>query len=261
LDNKIWFLSIENNIINGFISAVGEGKKAYITLCFGEIDVISELIKALEEEVKNKSFNEIWIHFFNPVQLPWYPLENVIHPGIQGVDTDSTLYSFYKENGYENNSLQETYYLDLNDYKERFLFYPNRNYSIEFYQKKKHKGFTEFLENLNAEHWKNMLQENHDSANPKPLLVVLTDNQVIGFAGPLSVSKEGRGVFGGIAVLPEYRGLRLGKYLFNNLCKSFKDMNASYMTLFTGYNNIAKHIYINSGFKVVKKFMTMKKEI
>jgi len=208
-----------------------------------------------------QQIQEIWIHFFNPVQLSWYPLPKVVHPGVQGVDRDSFLYPMYRELGYQNHSLQETYYLKLTEYKEHCIFYPNKSLSIDFYNSKIHKSLDPYTKKMKEKHWASVLLQNAEQVKPLPLLVALEDRQIIGFAGPLKVQENGRGYFAGIGILEEYRGQKLGKYLFNNLCQSLKDMGARYMTLFTGQNNVAKHIYLNTGFVVVKRFMTMKKTI
>lgn len=79
----------------------------------------------------------------------------------------------------------------------------------------------------------------------------------MGFAGPLCIADDFRGVFSGIEILSDVRNLGLGKILFQHLCFTLKKMGARYMTLFTGRNNVAKFIYLQSGFKVAESFALM----
>ena len=73
--------------------------------------------------------------------------------------------------------------------------------------------------------------------------------------------ESGRGFFAGIGVHSEYRKYGLGKSLFSTLCQSLKDIGAGYMTLFTGETNPARRIYASAGFKIVKTWSDMQKDI
>ncbi len=55
--------------------------------------------------------------------------------------------------------------------------------------------------------------------------------------------------------------INLVRLYFYSLCHELKNLGAEYMTLFTGKNNPAKYIYLNAGFKVVKQFALLKKEL
>ena len=52
-----------------------------------------------------------------------------------------------------------------------------------------------------------------------------------------------------------------GGVLFSVLCRSLKEIGASYMTLFTGETNPARYIYQSAGFKIVKTWADMEKKI
>ena len=84
---------------------------------------------------------------------------------------------------------------------------------------------------------------------------------VIGFSGPLKVQKSMRGYFTGIGIHSEYRGYGAGSVLFSALCKHLKDLGAHYMTLFTGENNPARHIYEREGFQIVRSWADMRKDL
>ena len=83
----------------------------------------------------------------------------------------------------------------------------------------------------------------------------------MGFTGPLAVQPSGRGYFTGIAVHPDCRGGGAGKVLFSSLCESLRDMGAGYMTLFTGEANPARNIYEAAGFRIVRTWADMRKEV
>ena len=84
---------------------------------------------------------------------------------------------------------------------------------------------------------------------------------VAGFAGPIIPSPSGRGYFSGIAVHPDHEKRGLGSVLFYNLCDEFKKAGARYMSLYTGVNNPALHIYEKAGFRPAREFAVMRKEL
>src|SRR5690606_33552040 len=108
------------------------------------------------------------------------------------------------------------------------------------------RGFSEaILTNINRE-------------TPYPIVTALHNNKAIGFAGPMHISDDKRGIFYGIELNSEHRGLGLGKALFHILVDSLKNMDAEYMTLFTGRTNPARNIYMDAGFKLMHSFSTLK---
>ena len=259
IQNKLVFVSYDGEI-NGFISASVDHKKAYINLVFGEKDIQKTLIIRLEKTLITMDIKEIWIHFFNPTKLAWYPLRDVVHPGIQGVVRDSDLHHLYQDLGYQENSIQETYYQSLDDFDIRDVEIDQID-KVDFYDEKKHLGLFDFAKNIGVKDWKNTIIFNQKSKDPLPLLVALDQNRVVGFTGPIIKETSQRGYFAGIAILEDYRGKGLGKALFFKLCQVLKNSGSKYMTFFTGTNNPAKYIYQRAGFKVVETFVTMKKSL
>ena len=63
----------------------------------------------------------------------------------------------------------------------------------------------------------------------------------------------------GAAIAPALGGA--GTALFASLCMGLKDMGAEYMTLFTGENNPARNIYRAAGFKIVRTWANMRREL
>jgi ribosomal protein S18 acetylase RimI-like enzyme len=262
------FLALDEreSSIYGFILGHFRNDKSYISLLYGNsYDSKDSLIQFYDQSMIDLKIKETYLHFFNPVSLPWYPIEDIVHPCFQGVIVGSENEVIYLKNHYIVNSIQDTYYRDLKKFeipesiKEQTTFNQKDGYEITIYDQKKHLKILEFTENINAPHWKNVILENINRKDPLPILVALKDNQVIGFAGPLRVEENGRGYFAGIGVLETERGKKIGKTLFFMLCQTLKNMGSSYMTLFTGRENAARFIYLSAGFKVVKSFNTMKK--
>jgi len=257
--DKMVFVSYDQEI-NGFISACLDNDKAYISLLFGQKDIQEALYKTMEEALLTLNIKTVWIHFFNPVKLPWYPLEDVVHPAIQGVVYQSDLYKVYDKLGFKEHSIQETYYQSLDDFNfDYHQIYHSEQ--IEFYDPEKHHGLTDFANQIGVEDWKNTILFNEKAKQPQPLLVALDNQKVVGFTGPIIKEPSQRGYFAGIGILDAYRKRGLGKALFYRLCHELKQIGASYMTFFTGINNSAKYIYLSAGFKVVERFATMKKNL
>lgn len=258
IEGKIVFVS-HNDKLDGFISCNIVGKKAYISLVYGEETIILELLKTLEKFLSGSGVFEILIHFFNPVKLAWNPKPNVVHPAIQGVVLNSKLYKIYQKLGYIDYSIQQTYYQDITSFNLAKKINNKNDYKIEFYNKKIHKGLFEFSENIGVESWHEEIIHNENLEKPLPLLVALDKNKVIGFTGPIKVENNLRGYFAGIGMLEKYRRMGIGKSLFFRLCEELKNIGAQYMTFFTGTQNPARYIYLDAGFKVVETFVTMKK--
>lgn len=258
--NRVVYYELNNNEIIGFISGVILDKKAFITIIYSNLDN-ELLVKAIEEKFKENGVSKVLLHFFNPVLLPWYPLEGVVHPGYQGVILNSKVHKYFTKLGYLDNSIQDTYYLDLSSYENRCCNFQSKGIEFGIYDKSIHTGLVEFTNSINTPHWKQAILSNENKDHSLPLLVVTDNLKVIGFTGPLKVSSTQRGYFAGIGILPEYRGRKIGTYLFNQLCSSLQDMGAAYLTLFTGQTNIAKYIYLGAGCSVVESFITLKKSL
>lgn len=261
INSRFYLVAIEKAEISGFLSIAFKAKDAYISLLLGSENDQLELLDKAQKKLKEKGVKRLWVHFFNPVTLPWRVSEGVYHPGKPGVKIGTKDYEVYCKIGLSEHSFQELYYLPLEHFQTKYLFYNHHMVRIDLYDATKHQGFEAFTRGLDAPHWEKMLLSNQQQANPLPLIVALDDQSVIGFAGPLKVTEDGRGWFGGIGLLPNYRGQKIGKYLFGNLCFKLKDIGARYMTLFTGRDNVARYIYEATGFQVKAHFVTMKKEL
>ena len=93
------------------------------------------------------------------------------------------------------------------------------------------------------------------------LLVALKENVCAGFTGPVYPEETGRGYLSGVAVAQQYERNGLGTLLFYRLLQREKEVGAKYMSIFTGIDNRAKEIYMKAGFRIVRTFAVMRKEL
>jgi ribosomal protein S18 acetylase RimI-like enzyme len=264
MQQSLSFLSVDQDQVDGFLMTHQKQNETYITMFFGDNIIQSNLMNALVDHLKNTGCKTIWVHFFNPISLSWYPKEGIIHPCYQGEVMGSKMHKSYLNWGFQEHSIQDTFYLKLDNYQQDetvtrlLLEHHLEKITYQIYDRNIHKGLHQFLEDIKALHWKETLLNNDQSEKPLPLLVALDNNVVIGFAGPLKVEDSGRGYFAGIGILDSYRNKKIGKVLFHKLVIQLRHMNASYMTLFTGRENKARHIYMGAGFEILKSFVTLK---
>lgn len=243
-----------------------EGLLVYYEKDYVDINLIlgkTSTFRPMLEQLLTKTKKDLRIHYQKPYPLAWYANENMIHPNYQGVIVDSTLHKVLLDFGFKDTSIQDTYYMNLKTFKmdrtihERLEALNNQGYDVTLYNPSKHTHMTYFLDNLLSKSFKTAIENNLKKQKPDPLLIVTKDHRVMGFAGPLFIADDFRGVFSGIEILSDVRNLGLGKILFQHLCFTLKKMGARYMTLFTGRNNVAKFIYLQSGFKVAESFSLM----
>ena len=96
---------------------------------------------------------------------------------------------------------------------------------------------------------------------PRPLLMAICGDQIVGFTGPVDKQQSGRGWFTGICVDPLYGKRSIGALLFAMLLQAFVDEGATFSTLFTGSVNHAQRIYLRAGFTPVRRFAVMVKPL
>lgn len=233
--------------------------------------VLAALEKMLETERTCKEEKTVFeLSFFNPVTLTWElpGKKGVTHPNAPGVDVGSGAYLFFKNCGYREFALQNSYYLDLGSFgypeavgkKRKDL--EQEGITFQVYDRRRHQGMAAMLQSLGNPLWEEeILGEPDVTAGGRPILCPVQDGQILGFTGPLSVETGGRGYFAGIAMSPDARGKGLGKLLFYELCKGLQDRGAAYMTLFTGENNSARNIYEEAGFRIVRSWSDMRKTL
>ena len=94
-----------------------------------------------------------------------------------------------------------------------------------------------------------------------PFAVIVKDNKIMGWTGAFYTEKSGRAHFDGIVISPKVRGKGLGRALFATLAEYSKTHGSEFMTFFTGRKKFARYIYLSLGFKIIRSFAIMEKEI
>lgn len=208
--------------------------------------VLEELERLLKKEGEHKA---IELSFFNPSAFTWIVpgTQGATHPNTPGIDVASGAYLFFKNCGYRDFAIQNSYYLPLSQYEypadmaDRKEALKEKGYTFTVYDKEKHTGMEEMLKDLNNPDWlRDILGEPSMAEGGRPILVPVCGDRVCGFTGPLAAEVSGRGFFAGIAVAASERGNGLAKVLFCALCTQLKEIGAEYMTLFTG--KITRHV-------------------
>lgn len=224
------------------------------------------LLNYLSNYLKDKNVKYIRQIFTNPINLTWNINKNINikHPNMPGVLINSIWYLFLLNNGFNiNGPNQDVYYLNLENFKindkvkSRITNLKKEGITITYYNKDKHFGYEKLFKDLNNPAW---LKAFEDNINNK-MLVVLKDNLIIGWTGPIIKTKDNRGYFSGIGISPKISSKGIGTALFNKLILSFKEINVKYMTLFTGSNNVARYIYLNANFKIKHSFAILRKDL
>ncbi|MBN3489938.1 GNAT family N-acetyltransferase [Acholeplasma equirhinis] len=261
VSNQKYLIETENDSIKGLLIYSDDNEKGiYIQMILGKIEYQKTLLKKLIENTSQT----IWVHFFHKFGVPWYVDDKHIHPNYQGELIGSPLHKAYLDFGFSEHSIEDTYFINLYQFELKSSLKSNLDaikssgYEVTIYDDKKHYGLKEFAEGLGSRGFSEAILNNIKRETPYPIVTALYQGKAIGFAGPMHLASDKRGIFYGIELNQEHRGLGLGKALFQILCDSLKNMGAEYMTLFTGRTNPARNIYMDAGFKIMHSFSTLK---
>ena len=179
--------------------------------------------------------------------------------------TDLPLHDRMLSLGYRESTRECAMYRNLADYEtpawveEKAAKMGGEGYHVERYDPSRHVGLEEMVAALDNTMWSEEIPAAGKSG--MDLLVGLKGNVCAGFTGPVYPEKTGRGYFAGLGVAPQFEGHGLGTLLFYRLLEREKQAGAKYMSLFTGEDNHARFIYLNAGFRVVRTFGVMLKEL
>ncbi len=229
----------------------------------------------------------ITITDMNPVRLAWLiPGANGHdHNNAPGVYENGMGYPFLLKQGFEARMHEVAMYVDLSAYQ----WNPDMDAVIE---KLNEEGITVgvwkvgmgeeydgMCDRVGSEYWRNVLKqeiaawkENRPNADPdlwvdgiapagpRPILVAMKDEHIIGFTGPVGCQQSGRGWFTGICVDPDFGGRGIGSVLFNMLMREFIGVGAQFSSLFTGTENHAQKIYRRAGFEPRAQWAVMRWE-
>lgn len=225
------------------------------------------LLSALENAFRKAGKTYCAVTFFNPIRLPWIlpGTPGHQHNNAPGVATDLPLHDRMLSLGYRESTRECAMYRNLADYEtpawveEKAAKMGGEGYHVERYDPSRHVGLEEMVAALDNTMWSEEIPAAGKSG--MDLLVGLKGNVCAGFTGPVYPEKTGRGYFAGLGVAPQFEGHGLGTLLFYRLLEREKQAGAKYMSLFTGEDNHARFIYLNAGFRVVRTFGVMLKEL
>lgn len=225
------------------------------------------LLDALEDAFRKAGRIHGAVTCFNPIRLPWVipGTDNHQHNNAPGIAIDIPLYQRMLNRGYKEGSRERAMYLDLAQYEtpqwieEKAQRMAEKGRTVGRYDPQLHTGLEEMVEALGNPMWSAEIPA--AGRNGMDLLVALQDNVCAGFTGPVYPEKTGRGYFAGIGVAPQFEKRGFGTLLFYRLLDREKETGAQYMSLFTGEENHAGEIYIGAGFRVVRRFAVMLKEL
>lgn len=229
----------------------------------------TKILKMLEEFLRNKGKTYVRCFYQNPVNFKWYVpgYDHHEHMGAPAVLINSPFYFLLSSCGYYMNGQQDGFHIDLSKYemKEEIKELIKKNeedgYFITIYDKEKHHGFKEFFDDLGNEGFRNSINYNLNRDNPRPIVIVEKDGEVLGFTGPIFTEASGRSSLSGVAISPKCRGRGLGKTMFCYFVQKSKENGGKFMTLFTGSENKARNIYLYAGLHIVESFAILRKEL
>lgn len=261
--NRAWVARKEEEIC-GFVCCTG----AFLACLLTDTRECAELL--LDTAVQDagvRGLKTLKVSYFCPIRLPWViqGTDGDEHNNMPGVPADTGLFDLMRDAGWQVKAREVAMYLPLEGYEfpaemaKQAEKMAEKGYTVDWYDETRHRGVDEMVESLRNSMWSAEIPA--AAHGGLPLLVGLQGDTVAGFTGPVRPEKTGRGYFAGIAVGPGFQGHGLGKLLFYRLLEAERAVGARYMTLFTGEDNHARKMYRQAGFREVRHFAVMEKEL
>jgi ribosomal protein S18 acetylase RimI-like enzyme len=225
------------------------------------------LLSALEDAFRKAGRTHATVSYFNPVRLPWIipGTADHQHNNSPGVAVELPLYERMLSLGYRETDRECALHYELANHttpdwvEEKAAKMAARGYTVARYDPNRHKGLDEMVESLHNSMWSAEIPAAGKAG--MDLIVALAGDVCAGFTGPVYPEETGRGYLAGVAVAPQYERNGLGTLLFYRMLQREKEVGARYMSIFTGVSNHARFIYLNAGFRVVRTFAVMLKEL
>ena len=189
------------------------------------------------------------------------------HNNMPGLDTQSIAYPFLEKRGYVPYVGEVAMYINLSEYEkaprveELRARLKSEGITAGLYDISENCSWDGMCDRVGSEYWRKVLKDETSSPAPRPILAARTGGQIVGFTGPADVQPNGRGWFTGICTDPLYEQRGIATVLFNDLMGEFIKIGAKYTSLFTGTENHAQRLYIKTGFRPVRRFDMMRKEL
>lgn len=253
----------DNNIYPGYISTIIV-KPSYRKHGIGTA-LINLAINYLKEQGKTK----VAFGYPGTINWPWYIPHTLKHDhnGAPGLAYNQDFYIYLLNEGFKIYEEEDAFHLDLSKYERPEIVSRDLENAkkdgivIELYDPNKHYGLEEFFKEINAEPFERVIRANLAKEKPNPFAVISDNGRIKGWTGAFYTEESGRAHFDGIIISPSIRGRGLGRALFSFLAEYSKTNGSSFMTFFTGRDNIARNIYMSLGFKIVQSFALVKKDI
>lgn len=227
------------------------------------------LLGMLEANMRNAGKQTIACVESNPIELDWIVpgTPGHDHNKAPGVDLDAPGYSFLLAMGYLDVHHEVAMYLALDAYQEDAsvpaLREKLRQEGIETgrYDVTLGYDYDGMCDRVKSEYWRKVIKDEIAAPHPRVMLTATANHQIVGFTGPVDRQASGRGWFTGICTDPLFERRGIATVLFNLLMQEFIAKGATFSTLFTGDDNHAQRLYARTGFRVVRRFAIMRKEL
>lgn len=270
-----------------------ENTPLYLTLLlvaegFRRQGVGAALLDALRRAAREAGKSALTVSGNNPVHLTWLipGAGGHDHNNAPGVNEDTGGYGYLLSRGFRDVFHEVSLYMPLSEYRwnpaldavvERLAA---EGIHVGRWQPGMGERYDGMCDRVGSEYWRNVLrqellawhtgQPNADPEcwpdgvrprGPRPLLVAVRGEEIIGFTGPVDLQRSGRGWFTGICTDPDWGGRGIGTVLFNLLMQAFLERGASFCSLFTGAENHAQKIYLRAGLRVTSRWAVLSQRL
>ena len=227
------------------------------------------LLSALENAFRQLGKRRVDVSSVSPVDLHWIipGTPGHEHNNMPGLDVDGLAYGFLSHMGYRTTVREVAMYLNLSEYRldeqveEKRRALAAQGITAGRYSPDEHCEWDAMCDRVGSEYWRKVLKDELASPSPRPILAARTGGQIVGFTGPVDLEESGRGWFTGICTDPLYERRGIATVLFNDLMKEFIRIGAAYASLFTGVDNHAQRLYLKTGFRPVRSFAMLRKDL
>lgn len=246
------------------------------------------LLSGLEDCFRASGKHSLSCSGSNPVNLDWMipGTPGHDHNNAPGMDEDCAGYPFLLASGFEHPFSEIAMYLDLKEYHPWDGFAETKrrleSEGVYFgpYDARLGYDYDGMCDRVASEYWREVLRseiachlENRPNTDvrfipdgkvpsgPRPIWMAAFGGRIVAQVGPVDVQESGRGFFTGICTDPLFERRGIASVLFNLLMQEFIAKGALFSSIFTGDTNHAQKIYRRAGFRVVRRWAVMQKEL
>jgi ribosomal protein S18 acetylase RimI-like enzyme len=236
---------------------------------FRQRDVGSLLLEALCDKMKDAGKTRAACSSGNPIKLDWLIPDTPghCHNNSPGMDMESRGYGFLLKRGFEEMSREVAMYLNLAHYQTPENLAQRRKKLLEEgidtgrYDVSLGYDFNGMCDRVGNESWRKVLRDETSNPNPRPFLAATYHRSIVAFTGLVDRQPGGRGGFVGICTDPLFEKKGIATVLFNLLMREYVQIGAQFCTLSTGDTNHAQRVYRKAGFRIVRRFAAMQRNL